>query len=38
MDVSLLSSLGWTASIDLSTGLDDAVAWYRLHRDSARGA
>lgn len=38
MDVSLLSSLGWTASIDLPTGLDDAVAWYRLHRDSARGA
>ncbi|CAL8896334.1 GDP-L-fucose synthase [Kocuria varians] len=38
MDVSLLSSLGWTATIDLPTGLDDAVAWYRSHRDSARGA
>ena len=37
MDVSHLSALGWTASIDLPTGLDDAVAWYRAHRDSARG-
>lgn len=37
MDVSLLRSLGWSASIDLPTGLDDAVAWYRAHRDSARG-
>ncbi|MDO4919817.1 GDP-L-fucose synthase [Kocuria sp.] len=37
MDVSHLSALGWTASIDLPTGLDDAVAWYRSHRESARG-
>ena len=37
MDVSLLRSLGWSASIDLPTGLDDAVAWYRAHRDEARG-
>ncbi|WP_206059852.1 GDP-L-fucose synthase family protein [Kocuria tytonicola] len=37
MDVSHLSSLGWSASIDLPTGLDDAVAWYRAHRESARG-
>ena len=38
MDVSLLRSLGWSASIDLPTGLDDAVAWYRAHREQARGA
>ena len=37
MDVSRLSAMGWTASIDLPTGLDDAVAWYRAHRESARG-
>jgi len=38
MDVSLLRSLGWSASIDLPTGLDDAVAWYRANREQARGA
>nr|WP_314314906.1 GDP-L-fucose synthase [Kocuria rhizophila] len=38
MDVSHLRALGWNASIDLPTGLDDAVSWYRAHRDSARGA
>ena len=37
MDVSHLTALGWKASIDLPTGLQDAVEWYRTHRESARG-
>lgn len=37
MDVSLLASQGWSASIPLEQGLKDTVAWYREHRNEARG-
>jgi GDP-L-fucose synthase len=35
LDVSLLASLGWRAQTGLETGLRDAYAWYRAHRDEA---
>ena len=37
MDVSRLANLGWTASIELETGLRDAYRWYVEHIDHARG-
>lgn len=37
MDVSRLAKLGWTASIDLETGLRDAYRWFVEHIDDVRG-
>ncbi|TBV05416.1 GDP-L-fucose synthase [Phytopseudomonas dryadis] len=37
MDVSRLASLGWTASIDLESGLRDAYRWFVEHIDDVRG-
>ncbi|SHM15736.1 GDP-L-fucose synthase [Phytopseudomonas punonensis] len=36
MDVSRLAKLGWTASIDLETGLRDAYRWFVEHIDDVR--
>lgn len=36
LDVSRLSSLGWTASIPLETGLRETYAWFRDHVAQAR--
>ncbi|BDZ39250.1 GDP-L-fucose synthase family protein [Microbacterium suwonense] len=36
LDVSLLTSTGWTSSIGLDEGLERTVAWYRDHRDELR--
>ena len=38
MDVSLLSSLGWTAKIGLREGIADAYRWYLEHEAPAVGA
>nr|WP_288498620.1 GDP-L-fucose synthase [uncultured Pseudomonas sp.] len=37
MDVSRLAKLGWTASIDLETGLRDAYRWFVDNIDDVRG-
>jgi len=37
MDVSRLTSLGWTANIDLETGLRDAYRWFVENQDRVRG-
>lgn len=37
MDVSRLAKLGWTASIDLETGLRDAYRWFVDNIDDTRG-
>jgi GDP-L-fucose synthase len=37
MDVSRLTSLGWTANIDLETGLKDAYRWFVENQDRFRG-
>lgn len=37
MDVSRLTSLGWTANIDLETGLRDAYRWFVENQDRFRG-
>ncbi len=37
MDVSRLSKLGWTASIDLESGLRDAYRWFVDNIDDVRG-
>jgi GDP-L-fucose synthase len=37
LDVSLLTSLGWTARISLEEGLRSTVAWYREHHSELRG-
>jgi GDP-L-fucose synthase len=37
MDVSRLTSLGWTASIDLEAGLRDAYRWFVENQDRFRG-
>ena len=31
LDVSALSALGWTANIDLQTGIETTYQWYRNH-------
>ena len=36
MDVSRLAKLGWTASIDLESGLRDAYRWFVEHIDDVR--
>jgi nucleoside-diphosphate-sugar epimerase len=36
MDVSLLTSLGWTPSISLEQGLSDTHAWFIDHQDDFR--
>lgn len=36
LDVSLLSGLGWRASIDLVQGIQSTVDWYRAHLASLR--
>ncbi|TBU85558.1 GDP-fucose synthetase, partial [Pseudomonas dryadis] len=36
MDVSRLASLGWTASIDLESGLRDAYRWFVENRMDVR--
>lgn len=36
LDVSRLTSAGWTASIPLHEGLERTVAWYREHADTLR--
>src|ERR1035437_1582570 len=36
LDVSRLTALGWTASINLEDGLRDAYAWYVANQDGAR--
>ena len=36
MDVSRLANLGWTASIDLESGLRDAYRWFVEHIDDVR--
>jgi GDP-L-fucose synthase len=36
LDVSLLSSLGWTPRIDLREGLSSTVEWYRSNKDRVR--
>lgn len=38
LDVSKLATLGWSAQISLSGGLERTVAWYRSRRQSARSA
>jgi len=37
LDVSRLRSLGWSAAIDLETGLRETYAWYLAHQAQARG-
>lgn len=37
LDVSRLKNLGWSPRIGLSEGIENAVAWYREHIDTARG-
>jgi GDP-L-fucose synthase len=37
LDTSRLAALGWTASTELSHGLEDTWRWFRAHRESARG-
>ena len=37
LDVSLLASLGWRASIGLREGVESTYRWYLDHIDSARG-
>jgi GDP-L-fucose synthase len=37
MDISRLTSLGWTANIDLETGLRDAYRWFVENQDRFRG-
>ncbi len=36
LDCSRLFALGWRPSIDLRQGLENAIAWYREHRDTLR--
>lgn len=36
MDVSRLTSMGWSPSIDLNEGIAEVVAWFREHRDDFR--
>jgi len=36
LDVSKLADAGWTARIDLETGLRSTVEWYRAHSDTIR--
>ena len=36
LDVSRLTSLGWTARISLTAGLASTVEWYRQHEDTLR--
>lgn len=36
LDCSRLFALGWRPSIDLRRGLENAIAWYREHRDALR--
>ena len=36
MDVSRLTSMGWSPSIDLNAGIAEVVAWFREHRDDFR--
>jgi len=36
LDCSRINALGWTAAIDLETGLRSTVDWYRSHRDELR--
>lgn len=36
MDVSRLAALGWQASIDLSTGIEETYRWYLAHLTDAR--
>lgn len=36
LDVTRLTTLGWTSRISLSTGLQRTVDWYRAYRDDAR--
>lgn len=36
MDVSLLESLGWKASVELKEGLENAFHWYVTHQDAFR--
>lgn len=38
LDVSKLVELGWTSKIDLRTGIESAVEWYRANRRSVRGS
>jgi GDP-L-fucose synthase len=37
LDVSRLAELGWTARIDLGTGIDQTYRWFREHAPVARG-
>ena len=37
LDVSRLTALGWTASIDLADGIADAYRWFLANRDRLRG-
>lgn len=37
MDVSLMESLGWSASIGLREGLESTYAWFQDHLDTVRG-
>ncbi len=36
LDVSKLAKLGWTSKIGLREGIENAVDWYRVHRESVR--
>lgn len=37
LDVSRLKNLGWSPKIGLAEGIENAVAWYRDHSETARG-
>jgi nucleoside-diphosphate-sugar epimerase len=37
MDVSRLKDMGWQASVDLETGLQETFNWFLEHQDSFRG-